>query len=284
MLGLLAGGSTTAFGDGEAKLPPVTVRQGGREFSLRSLISGVSFTDFTRPPKMDETWSTVAQFRVTENGKPAPWEPVDVELRDAKGQCWTGSSYENSHVGDEIQHWFVSNPPGGGLRDGILPAPGEWKLRVKFFRTSGFTPEELWTVKGVPLPKRSPEQPYHVIESVVRQETRLSLRELLPAGDHFAERVHFPLEVLGVSVLLDPPRENLRVDLAAVKDDRGRSVQAQLKQKSAASHGSGTTDPTVRYHFLLTDLKPDARKVDLTFALHAGEIVEFPVRYAPGSP
>jgi hypothetical protein len=265
------------FGSVGVPVFPVTSRKHGREYRLTRLITGVSWLHPTRLPKKDEAWASVARFRVTAQGKPAPFEPVGIAVTDGKGRKWVGVGYGNEKKGSDIEHEFLLDPVNGSGKQ-VRPDPRAWQLQVEFARTSGFFAEELWTVRSVPLAKRGQENGFNVIARATRQRAKVELRELVPPGGSLGEAIFGEQEKPCVSVVLNPRRKGLRLDLIGAVDDRSREIKTSLVMSGSGGCCINIPDPTERYHFSLEDLAVDASAVDLTFAVQETKFVQFHAR------
>jgi hypothetical protein len=136
---------------------PAAVRSGDRTFTLVELATGLLRRDV-----LERSWAglqsvyglpvagarerywTAATFRIAQNGRPdAEWQPVGITAADATGNAVIAREVALYGKGPDRQVFF-----GGAL----WPSEAAWKLRVEFARGAGFAPEELWTVRDVPVP------------------------------------------------------------------------------------------------------------------------------------
>jgi hypothetical protein len=253
-----------------------TASVGPLRVTLTRLTNGISWLHPDRAPLGDETWACQATLEITEHGKPAAWEIEEIDVTDGAGRSWTSvGSFCEVH-GAVVTHTFLLDPPGGGSREGQRPAPGKWKLAMELSRTSGYDQQEMWTVRGVPVPHAGAEARFHVVASSVRKGAKISLREIAPAhadlGEQILRRQNFPC----ATVVLAPERRGLNVSLVSATDDKRRSVKPRFLMSASGSDAvvAGYDDPSCRYHFGLVDLRPDAETVDLTFAVHESVFVE----------
>jgi hypothetical protein len=239
---------------------PVTKWSGDLAMTLTGLTAGQTIGDPRHPePPGNDNW-TRAALCLTRNGRQATgWQPIRVALSDATGNQW---SHRN-------QHW----PPQSRNRlfefAGRLP-PGESavKLRFEVMRTRGFGPDELWVARGVPV--RPPDRATAVVAAARRQGAELSLTVLDARGPFgLGYRRGRPAPMLEVDLLMPPP--DLRVTLLRATDDRGRTIPAFIPEP-AASGGS-----VYRYRFF--HVSPEARAMDLVFAVTRSRFFEF--RVAP---
>jgi hypothetical protein len=270
-------GATTA---GEPVTLPIAAQAGDLRVSLNRLVTDVSWSDPKRAVRGAELRSSVAAFSVTENGNPAPYKPVELELVDREGKRWqrSTSSYRNNE--QEIVHQFTVGLETEVWNSKKKPADGAWSLRVGFSRTSGFAAEELWTVRSVAVPELGADKEFKAVASTSLQETTLKLRSLIPPGGSFGEPVKFrddPPRV-GVSVVMEPKRDDLQVVLVKAVDDRGREATPVAAMTASGSCITRPADdPTRRYHFRLNGLASDAKTIDLTFAVPRTRYVQFQV-------
>jgi hypothetical protein len=217
----------------------------------------------------------LAVFRLTEQGQPSRrWEPLG-------GMVWDGTGNERwMWLGwDRRARVFVGN-----MGDGLWPDSSAWKLRLELARTplAGFAPEETWTVRGVPVPRPGSVTQY--VATATRQGVRLRLLGLVGKGT-----VRWPGQGYIACWVGEDPTVRLRVrslpdtyhiTLRAV-DDRSRRYAGEDPRSGRYSAGydpqqctpaQGPGEQEFRYRLRLA---PDAKTVDLTFAVHQSRFVEF---------
>jgi len=182
-----------------------------------------------------------------------------VTISDATGNVWTNRN----------QRMLVPRGPTDLLFSGTL-APSEiaWKLRVELSQATGFRPSELWSVRGVPIPKR--DELLDPAAAPRRQGTELRL-SLAGAGDPPRMRRSWRQPFPTISVTVSPSAPGLDLTLLRATDDQERPLY--VFGGHPASMGGG------EYHFDLDRLPPGAKTMNLLFA-----IVLFTTAYMTGGP
>jgi hypothetical protein len=231
--------------------------QEGNDFTvtLTKLVYGVSYTQPKNPSPADPTNQAVlAAFRIEQNGVIATnWQPVRIESWDATGNHSTSGTHKIQRDGDEtamIYKW------------GLPPDEPAWKLRAEFVRTSGFDPDELWPVAGIPVVTNAnpqlPDDPANAFS-----QTRLGNSTLLV---YPAQRLANGQISVHVSVEPAPPApENLYFTLVEVTDENGKKV------KSPSRSWGG-----INFHFNFN--ANAAQTINATFALQGDHFAEFNVK------
>ncbi len=238
---------------------PLTRAADGVDFTLESLQTGLGPMGTDRPAAPGEQPGTRVVVRASREGKPAPWEPVDLTISDATGNRWTGgaSSRQDRGPGRNALQMSAALPSGE-------PA---YRVGVRLARTAGFGPEELWTVRGLPVPARGKTVKLEREERV--GEVLLQVRGLTgPGGTMAGSDISYTSSqaALHLHVVLPtglPEARRPRIDLVRVVDDRGRAVRV-------AGYSSSEKD----YAFDLA-VEPGMRTLDATFAVHRPVQVEF---------
>ena len=147
-------------------------------------------------------------------------------------------------------------------QSGLWPDEPAWLMRVEFSRRSGFTPEELWTVRGLPAPNLLPYSTRPAPAGAVAQTNLFGSRlEVFPLRDGRGGLGGIELEVH-----VTPPPSGFRLTLVKVTDEQGRAVNP-----GGNSWGGG------EYKFSLRDLT-NSMALDVTLALHQSRFVEYLAR------
>jgi len=234
---------------------PVTQEGDGFTVTLTKLAYGVSFTQPKNSAPADPTNKAVlAAFRIEQNGVIATnWQPARIESWDATGNHSISGVHKIQRDGDEevmIYKW------------GLSPDEPAWKVRAEFLRTSGFGPDELWTVAGIPVVTNANPQSADDPASAFSQ-TKLGNSTLMVFP---ARRLASGQILVHVSVDPAPPApENLYFRLAEAADENGK------KMKSPSRSWGGT-------NFRFTLNASDAKTITATFALQGNHFVEFTVK------
>src|SRR5207245_8352900 len=132
------------------------------------------------------------------------WKPVEITVSDATGNTYKPFSLFPEQRGAETRLYF----------DGALwPDEPAWKVRTEFARIAGFSPAELWTVRGLALPQ-SGSASYSNVEATrqgvtlrlyrIRRRRPRSLAQRLPSWLRYDT---------GIDVLVTPPSDGLRLTL-----------------------------------------------------------------------
>ena len=227
---------------------PITKQAGNLSFSLTEFLVGVDGrSSHEARPSGDPTEAWVsAVFRVTQAGVPTDeWVPAGIVTMDA-----TGNRLQNVA-------WNIERGPQRVYyRWGLWPGEAAWKLQVEFSRRSGFAPGQLWTVKGLSLTETnlSGNKEYQT----VLQGITVRLQALSPARSPDGSRT--------LHMALSPRSDDRGLSLVEGTDDQGRPVSSG----SVALSGGGQL-------FNLT-VAPDAKSLNLTFALHESHVIEFTVK------
>jgi hypothetical protein len=227
---------------------PVIVHDGDLDFCLTALWLGVA-TPYAnwklRPDKNPFQRGTRATFQVTSNGElQTNWYVYQVrEICDATGNSSHGDSFNYTNAAGAIMNQFGRLP---------LPAGEAWRLTAEFSRQSGFAPEELFTIRGVAIPK--PNQSWNVTTNLLgtnRVEFRWD-----PRSNYDTNTCEFWAEV-------QVRRSHYKLSLLHVTDDKEREVQFHN-----SGGGENVTHETLK-------LEPDAASLDLAFAWHPSRIITF---------
>lgn len=126
---------------------PVARQNGDIKVALTSLRTGGKYLSGTLPAPISTSAVTVATFRVTRNGSPAPeWEPVELACSDATGNRISGYEERLTRMGDEV---------GFPINEQLPSDEAAWKVRAEFsrFRAAREKPDHTWTVAHVPIPR-----------------------------------------------------------------------------------------------------------------------------------
>jgi hypothetical protein len=240
---------------------PVTVRDGDLEFTLRSLWVGLAWhgEDWKLRAQKDPLQRvTRGTFRVTKAGEvQTNWNAYHVrEIRDATGNWSHGDGFVSAIRHGETMNQFGQLP---------LPVDEPWRMTVEFSRLSGFSPEELHTIKGFVMPKEG--QPRLVVTNAIGKQ-RFIVQWEQPWLDKspYQVRAWVEPEPRGPALALIRTNVSYKLTLVRATDDRGRD--AEIK-----NHGGGvaTTHDIVK-------LLPDATTVDLVYAYHPSRLITFQVK------
>jgi hypothetical protein len=208
-----------------------------------------------------------ALFEVRERGVlTRSWDPIRISVSDATGNSVAGLVGYYRYPSSNGERWF-----GGLCRREV------WKLRVEFARALPLSaaPDFLWTVRNIVAPLPGVAGVSHA--KITRQGVTLALLGTAGAGAHS----HFPRpdslqNVSFARVSVRCPSGGLRLTLVRATDDRGRMVlPASLYRRGEPSQ---IYLPWQRDYDFHLKVPPDARKLNLTFAVHRTRTFEFKVK------
>ena len=241
--------------------PPVSVAQDGLTFTLVKLSSGEAL-----PP-----WR-----RGTESGL-APWTTATFEVKES-GRVSTNWTIRRITATGATSNSFTVMYPKVAVKDGRLtpgfanvlwPDEPDWNLSVEFARARNFSPEDLWTLRGVPVTRTNTLLTTNfpaAIHGGVQAGLSLQRAAMLSG----AEEGYLRTTDLGLS--FTSLVANLRVELTRAVDNHGRELK----------FGDGVylwpfSGPSGRYVAGL-ELAADTESVDLTFAFQPPYRIEFKVK------
>ncbi len=228
----------------------------GTSFTLTRLITDVKPGRTLQAASEGEEAFTLARFRITRNGRvQRHWQPVRVRVSDAAGNDWQCFCYDPDPVGDEQEIL---------LGEQLWSDESAWKLKVEFQRSSAFLPEEMWTVRNVPVPA-GPHRNTFPGESTVRFQRRIELRRVAGAYANDPQDytgLGFPEP--SVHVRMAGTGEGVRVLLWKVREQCGSLLKV----------GRTYADNQGRFSWAVPDARPGSR-VNLTFAIQKTRSVEY---------
>lgn len=244
---------------------PATRRTNGLEITLVSLESGLTAKEsgvgWTVPE--DKTASR-ATFEIRENGKPTTnWEVMSIDLSKA-GASWCDSARAVTRWQKDQQ--VVSFPVG------MWPESG-WKMAVQVSRNASFPSEELWTVRGLPVPVANAEIELSITTNLYGTELKLISVSPRRTNETSAGHTIIYPPYARLHAVASPSLSGLRLTLLAVKDDHGR--EAQLDRFNLAWSGVAPSAEGFPFGFIVPE---GARSLEATFALSRSRTVEFLVK------
>lgn len=213
---------------------PITKQDGPLRITLEKFGTG--------RPNSSPYLTTWLDFRVQERGQPAArrWELVALELADATGNTWQPRPSDSFRVGSVISLlWRRIDRNDSAyldplrmhiqLQDLLLPNETTHQLRLTFAHVSEYAPQELWTLRNLPVPpkKRSLHlsRQYRVPGGVVE------LVELVGAegSSKFRTGKSFPVAVLR----LRGAAADYRPLVVKAQDGSGREFAAEVGEPDA---------------------------------------------------
>jgi len=212
-----------------------------------------------------------ATLRITRGGKPAPdWSAGLHSISDATGNTWNVGHSASTTDGRSTRVTFPSCP---------WPDEDVWKLRLQLTRNyrASFSPRELWSVRGIPIPARGQTVPLANKATVngagLELVSVLGPGARLPVGFQFSGHERSPVLLLRID---EPVPDDLVRTIVTARDERGRKVQL--------SFAASRTDSRESRELLRIEAPPGARSLDLTYAVHSRRYVEVLARKTPASP
>lgn len=213
----------------------------------------------SHPPHLPEPGQDTGfllKFRVSENGKPtSAWSLAGITgLADACGQAVGQGGYAGGGSRDKGE---ITTVIGGGL---CLEEPA-LRLQAEFAREKDFPSQEVWMVKGLPVPDESSFSTFDATNTIHGVQLRVTgiYGKKCPGPDPRRSLPSYAALNL-VTAHLSP---DLELKLVQVMDDQGRNAWAGARSSSATNHAFGLK------------LSEDARSVDVTFAVTKRITVEF---------
>jgi hypothetical protein len=198
-----------------------------------------------------------ARLRLGETGPPPPWSASIVEVSDASGNTWPVTSSASDTRNGEVTILFPACP---------WPSEEAWKLRLRLLRTAQavFGPDELWEVRGIPLPAAGKQ--VALVRRKTLQGTALELvairgKGAAPPGN----LIFWPSPTLRLARTGAIGREVYHQVIRST-DERGRPVE--IHEVASTGDSKGTTE------VLEVKAPPRSRSVNLTFAVQKPRFVD----------
>jgi hypothetical protein len=216
-----------------------------------------------------QEWSQLTLRHRCDSRPPGQWEAVGLTLSDATGNRVVPPVLTRRHTDAETGLAWMRN---------LLPRGEVWKARVEYVQRGGFAAGDLWTVKGVPVPRRGPE--FFPEQSTTHDSGPVAFR-LVPRRDPSGE-LHFMLR-------LDALPRGVRLRLVHARDNRGRltfpreeeavvfptASEAHEQHVTVSAPFGGNRSEKWWGGYRRVRVAPDARTVNLTFAVVRSRFVEF---------
>jgi hypothetical protein len=210
-----------------------------------------------------------AVFQVKENGtNAANWLVTQIETTDATGNRQTAGCNSHWDGDDEVVDYQF----------GLWPDEPAWKLRVEFSQQSGFSGDELWTVKNIPLKPGNQQdfmdwnpnanrrigagfaetnlQDVHLKIYPARQFTNVPPNSQ-PAGGFYLE-------------VKPPLPDGVQLAVVKVTDDQDNDLENW-------NYGTMGRPGSTEYHYGLRELD-GVTNLNVTVAVHKNHFFEFTVK------
>jgi hypothetical protein len=271
---------------------PIKQQQDDLSVTLTKLAAGVDMPYQRNQDNPDDAMNKAVQvtFHVEQGGKPVSfWEPTTVATTDATGnRVMTGVNPSQSQDGDKTVTYQY----------GLWPDEPAWKLSVEFQQKSGFTTNDEWTVRNIPVQPGSQQEMWNYGNQNSRMKPAFAEADL--NGHHLKV---FPA-MLGTNVPPNsqpqgmltvqiepaltgggmpmingaPAGDGMHITLVSLVDDQGGDLGSWDYGTSTTSSGN-TSSSTRRY--ALRDMV-GVTNVNLTIALTKSHFFEFTAK--PTSP
>jgi len=199
-------------------------------------------------------------FTVRQNGQVVTnWQPQQVETADATG----------NHIRSFLNNPRPDDPAGGYYYQSGLWPTQPWKVRLEFSRTTGFSPDETFTITNVPVLRGPPRQVWNewtnsaAVADTVLHGISLKVFPAVLSTNRFQNgrrNVAFKF-----TTDADLEAEGLRFSLVSATDDQGRELQNRTSRHDPHSHLFLFIEP------------PDTQTLNFTVAVHKSRFVEFTV-------
>ena len=240
----------------EAHPLPQTTQAGNATFLLKRFESGVKYPGMTGNEADAAELGTVLQFEAQEGGKPSRrWFPISTSFTTATGDSWEDAAW-----------WVRGMAPSTCWTPRTLGTEeAAWEIGVHFARLTGFTPEETWTFRNVPVP--IPGKGMRGSPVLVRGHTSVRLESLqstrTPSGNW---------SVVGELRLLMPTAPRM-VSIIGIRDERGRDLRDFGENRTRI--GPIGAISASNYRFFARDVPAGTRRVQLTLAINHSRYVTF---------
>ena len=248
---------------------PETRKAGNLEITLLALESGLGMggqNSATKTPCNDS--GTRASFTLKEANRPnRDWSITRIIATSVTG---------DRHISEPGQ-WSEA------ALFADFPAPlwmdePAWKLRVELTRSANFLPGETWKVTGVPVLRGKQLAGGGAMTNI--QMADLEFLGLSGPGSILPAR-HVAMEGCWNAHLRTPyPVDDLRFSLVRVEDQLGHTATLKGVRSVLSDGGRGITPRETLYAFGF-DLAPEARILELTFAITPIQCVEFQTKAVP---
>lgn len=244
-----------------AHAPPVSMSLQGTEFTLTKLQCGAVFPKLSQP-RLGFGSNTI-------------WTSVEFQTREMEraDSTWTVRRLELTSAGGNRVDVFAprflawSNASVNVLFPAVLwPDDPDWRVRAELSRVTNFDPKQLVAVRGLPVwpsPARSSTNLQLQIGGVMVQ-TVAAIRQVTHLRPYVRGAYHPNSEV---TLTFAPSLPGVCISLDRVVDNHGRPVRFGDQDDSMGG----------RYEAAL-ELPADAEQLDLSFAVHRSQVVEFLAR------
>jgi hypothetical protein len=242
-------------------LLPASRETNGLKLTLLGIQTGWTDGAGWRSVQTREGWGgrySSASFTLEENGVRAQnWKLASIRANALTGEQILPSAYAGRLGSNENTLFFQA---------ALWREEPVWKLAVEAERTGNFPTQELWTVRGIPVPRAREVVEIHAVTNI--HGVKVELLEI--AGRDARKLAAFGY--IGAPgypwfrVSLTAPPWDVKLFLVGVHDDQGNDLDAELAVTV------GTT------HCFRVELPEPAKTLDITLAVSRSSTVEFLVR------
>jgi hypothetical protein len=244
-----------AFPQWQPKPLPQAVRAGDVTFLLKRFRVGVPLPEQWNPWQERDVPATALQFEArSQNALASRWQPLSIDFSNATGDRW------------DDHRWNVSSEAGAfWLPASLGREENAWKVDVRFGQTRGFTQDEKWVFRDLPLPPVMEGK--NVNRWLVRGEQRIWLRALtvspLTKGKRYLSGLYQLVPSVGDGLLT----------VTDLRDEQGRPIPVQVPY----SQRQGLTTPisTDLDNFFSLAIPADIRRLNLSIVLHRSRKATF---------
>lgn len=248
-----------------AETLPARRRTNELEITLLKLETGLTGKEVGHGPAGDGANSfSRATFTVKENGAPTEkWSVCGIRMSNAAGEVRPAGTY--------VSRWERAEHKVD-FEGALWLEETAWKLEVDLARTGDFPADELWFIKGAPVPQPGDLEIMRAITNLHYVELEFlgvsGAKTVLPA-DYAAIQPHANLHVR-----TPHPLDGVRLALVEVRDDQGRKLATQGSTARTSMGGRGNT-PREMLHGFAIEIPEDAKSLDITLAATRIVSVEF---------
>jgi hypothetical protein len=244
---------------------PATIKTNDLEVTLVKLETGLTAEQAGLGSRIAGSKAfSLAVFAVRERGKPArDWNITGLKAAAASGeQIEPGNARSTS---DTLEQEYA-------FTGALWPDEPAWKLKVEITRSASYPAEELWTIKGVPVPKVG-----EVTE--VNAKTNIYGAQIEFTGVSGPD-ARLPLDWQGrmpyanIHARSPIPMSDTYLKLVEVRDDQGRKIAQRGMHSSSSTSGRGATLRESNHGFGI-EIPGDSKTLDITFAFTRSRYVEF---------
>ncbi len=252
-----------SFPGWQAESLPTVRLTNGLEITLTKLETGaVDPVAGFAPVGMVARAFSRATFQLRENNLPTEnWSVHRLRLSSATGIL--------RHGDGKSARWQAGQYTADAWGGLWLEEPS-WKVQADFARTADFPAEDLWGVRGVPVPRPGKMIEHRVVTNLHGEE----LEFLGVSGFKHPQGVLVGKTYASLQVRTPHPLDALSVVLVEVRDEQGRGAVSHGSAAELGTGGRGITPKETVIHFRLEVLE-GARFLDITLAATPVQPVEF---------